>query len=225
MVPQGHYSSTVEDYLKVIYTLSRENLETDGLASLGRVAEKLNVTPGTVTTMMRHLEERGLVQYQPRKGVRLETKGEGEAVRVVRRHRMVELFLVNIMELDWADVHDEAEALEHVISDRLINRMDEMLGYPSHDPHGDPIPTPGGKIVDKQSYPLLHCQPGKQRIVRILNDESSFLNWLQERGLQPGEMIKVCGKDEMAGTLFLETRNTQLTIGISAAQAVLVARD
>jgi len=112
-----------------------------------------------------------------------------------------------------------------VVSDRLIDRMDEMLGYPSHDPHGDPIPTSSGQIIDKQSYPLLNCQPGTHRIVRILNDESSFLNWLQERGLQPGEIVKVCGKDEMADTLFLETRTTELTIGMSAAQAVLVAKD
>lgn len=222
MLPEDQYSSTVEDYLKAIYSLSREEGAGVEVVPLGGIAEKLAVTPGTVTTMMRHLADRGLVDYQPRKGVILNGKGNEEAIRIVRRHRMVELFLVNVMELDWAHVHEEAEALEHVVSDRLLDRMDEMLGYPSHDPHGDPIPDAEGSIPDEASQPLSSCMPGTWVVVRILDDNASFLNWLEQKGLQPGNALSLHEVDNLAGTLSLEVENRELTMGVVPAHAVLV---
>ena len=133
-------SSTVENYLKAIYH-GVTNLETpQRLLPMGHLASALNIAPGTATTMVKTLAESGLVQYEPYSGVRLTAAGEKLAALVLRRHRLVELFLVQVMGLQWDEVHDEAELLEHVVSERLIDRMDEMLGRPEVDPHGDPIP-------------------------------------------------------------------------------------
>ncbi len=140
-------SSTVENYLKAIY---QGQLRLSGdirLVSMGQVATALNVTPGTATTMVKALAESGLAEYEPYSGVRLTPAGERLAALVLRRHRLVELFLVQVMGMSWAEVHDEAELLEHVVSERLIERIDEMLGHPTRDPHGDPIPTAEGAIT------------------------------------------------------------------------------
>src|SRR5215218_2524866 len=142
-------SSTVENYLKAIHQ-GQSSLERDQrLVSMGHVALSLGVTPGTATTMVKALAESGLAQYEPYSGVRLSAAGEKLAGLVLRRHRLVELFLVQVMGMSWADVHDDAEQLEHVVSDRLIDRIDEMLGRPTHDPHGDPIPNPDGSIATR----------------------------------------------------------------------------
>src|SRR5215217_1668119 len=142
-------SSTVENYLKAIY-LSQSSLDTGQRpVSMGHVAAALGVTPGTATTMIKALNESGLAEYEPYSGVRLTAAGERLAGLVLRRHRLVELFLVQVMGMSWADVHDEAEHLEHVVSERLIDRIDEMLGRPTHDPHGDPIPNPDGAIATR----------------------------------------------------------------------------
>ncbi len=127
---------------------------------MGQVASSLNVTPGTATTMVKALAESGLAEYEPYSGVRLTAAGEKLAVLVLRRHRLVELFLVQVMGMSWDEVHDEAEQLEHVVSDRLIERIDEMLGHPTHDPHGDPIPTAEGTITPRHLESLLTCPLG-----------------------------------------------------------------
>src|SRR5215212_9707318 len=139
-------SSTVENYLKAIYQGQSALPHDQRLVSMGHVAAALGVTPGTATTMVKALAESGLAEYEPYSGVRLSASGEKLAGLVLRRHRLVELFLVNVMGMSWAEVHDEAEHLEHVVSERLIDRIDEMLGRPTHDPHGDPIPNPDGAM-------------------------------------------------------------------------------
>src|SRR5919204_6391883 len=142
-------SSTVENYLKAIYQ-GQASLPTTGagcLVPMGQVASALGVTPGTATTMVKALAESGLAEYEPYTGVRLTAAGEKLAGLVLRRHRLVEAFLVQVMGMSWAEVHEDAEQLEHVVSDRLIDRIDEMLGHPTRDPHGDPIPNPEGTIA------------------------------------------------------------------------------
>src|SRR5262244_2387989 len=142
-------SSTVENYLKAIYQ-GQASLPTTGagrLVPMGQVATALGVTPGTATTMVKALAESGLAEYEPYSGVRLSAAGEKLAGLVLRRHRLVELFLVKVMGMSWDEVHEDAELLEHVVSERLIERIDEMLGRPTHDPHGDPIPTAEGTIA------------------------------------------------------------------------------
>ena len=138
-------TATVENYLKEIHHLKREGHDP---VSVGSIAEALSLTPGTVTTMMKHLKDRRLVDYAPRRGVRLSPAGRDAAMQVLRRHRLIEAFLVETIGLDWNEVHEEAEVLEHAISDRLLERIDQMLGHPSHDPHGAPIPDASGRIEE-----------------------------------------------------------------------------
>src|ERR687891_594052 len=138
-------SQTVENYLKAIFQ-AQTALSADTLVPMGQLASALGVVPGTATTMVKALAESGLVRYEPYAGVRLTPAGEKLAALVLRRHRLIELFLVNVMGMSWDEVHEEAEQLEHAVSDRLIQRIDEMLGHPSADPHGDPIPDPQGLV-------------------------------------------------------------------------------
>src|SRR6187399_1372915 len=142
MVP----SHTVENYLKAIYQAQTTLAEATALVPMGQLASALGVVPGTATTMVKALAESGLVRYEPYVGVRLTVAGEKLASLVLRRHRLIELFLVRILGMSWAEVHDEAERLEHAVSERLIDRIDDMLGRPIVDPHGDPIPTAEGRI-------------------------------------------------------------------------------
>src|SRR3982074_2923570 len=142
-------SSTVENYLKAIYQGQSSLPRDQRLVPMGQVAPALRVNPGTAAPQVTWLAERGLAEYEPYSGVRLSAAGEKLAGLVLRRHRLVEAFLVQVMGMSWAEVHDEAEQLEHVVSERLIERIDEMLGRPTHDPHGDPIPTPEGAIVTR----------------------------------------------------------------------------
>src|SRR6267154_6215525 len=148
-------SSTVENYLKAIYQGQSALGPDQRLVPMGQVASALSVTPGTATTMVKALAESGLAEYEPYSGVRLSAAGEQLAGLVLRRHRLGEAFLVQVMGMSWAEVHDEAEQLEHVVSERLIERIDEMLGRPTHDPHGDPIPTAEGAITPLHHQNLL----------------------------------------------------------------------
>src|SRR6187399_2405309 len=146
-------SQTVENYLKTIF-LAQASLGADDLVPMGQLASSLGVVPGTATTMVKTLSESGLVHYEPYMGVRLTSAGEKLASMVLRRHRLVELFLVKVLGMSWAEVHDEAERLEHAVSERLIDRIDEMLGRPVVDPHGDPIPTAEGRLPHVESEEL-----------------------------------------------------------------------
>src|SRR6187397_1637357 len=137
-------SSTVENYLKQIYL--EQQLAPDELVSMGKLATSMGVVPGTATSMIKALADSGLVSYEPRTGVKLTRGGEQLALHVLRRHRLVELFLVKTLGLDWSEVHAEAEELEHAISDKVLDKIDALLGHPTVDPHGDPIPTAEGKL-------------------------------------------------------------------------------
>jgi DtxR family Mn-dependent transcriptional regulator len=219
-------SSTVEDYMKTILSLSQA-AGGAGRVLPGQIAGRMGVTPGTVTTMMKHLAEKGLVDYQLRHGVRLTEAGRAVASQVLRRHRLVELFLVRVVKLDWACVHEEAEALEHVISDRLLDRMDDMLGHPTRDPHGDPIPGPGGELLDQQSMPLAECSPGRYRLVRVVGNAPDFLDWLQRHELQPGKEVQVIEHDSHGGTLLVTCGEPpqSLSIGMTTAGKLLVSAE
>src|SRR5881394_1570791 len=153
-------SSTVENYLKAIHHGQSSLPKGQRLLPMGHVAAALSVTPGTATTMVKALAESGLVEYEPYTGVRLTKAGDKLAALVLRRHRLVELFLVKVMGMAWDEVHDEAEQLEHSVSDRLIQRIDDMLGRPTHDPHGDPIPNAEGTVPSHHMESLLTCPVG-----------------------------------------------------------------
>lgn len=214
-------SSTVENYLKAILRLSEESPD-EPLIGVGKIATALELTPGTVTTMMKHLGREDYVEYSPRKGVCLTEKGRLAALQVLRRHRLLELFLVEVLKLDWAYVHEEAEVLEHVFSDRLVERIDEMLGRPAHDPHGDPIPDAFGVMRAEEWRTLSECTPGHYRLARVTRDEPEFLLWLQGQGLRPGTEMELIGKDRLAGIVEIRVGKTGGVISIAEAVAAVL---
>jgi DtxR family transcriptional regulator, Mn-dependent transcriptional regulator len=220
-------SSTVENYLKAIYLGESQLPDGHRLLPMGQLASALGVAPGTATTMVKALAESGLVEYEPYNGVRLSAAGEKLAALVLRRHRLIELFLVRVMGLGWDEVHDEAEQLEHVVSDRLIERIDTMLGRPEVDPHGDPIPTADGQVPRRHFETLLTC-PLRQPVVvtRVTDQDAAFLRFIEQHNLMPGEAIEVEARDEVSDSVRLKGRADQrITIGMRAASKVRVSTE
>lgn len=219
-------SSTVENYLKAIYQ-GQVSLPVDHrLVPMGQVATALGVTPGTATTMVKALAESGLAEYEPYSGVRLTASGEKLAGLVLRRHRLVEAFLVQVIGMSWAEVHEDAEQLEHVVSDRLIDRIDEMLGRPTHDPHGDPIPSAAGEMTPTRLDSLLTCPLATPlKVTRISDQDPAFLRFIESNGLKPGEPVEVESRDDAADAVMLRRKDRRITIGARAASKLLVEVD
>lgn len=217
-------SSTVENYIKAIYQGQTALSADTRLVPMGQVATALGVTPGTATTMVKALAESGLAEYEPYSGVRLTAAGERLAALVLRRHRLVELFLVQVLGMSWDEVHEDAEQLEHVVSERLIERIDEMLGRPSHDPHGDPIPTAEGSMPAHQHDSLLTCPVGTPlRMTRIADQDPAFLRFVERNDLKPGQLIEVEWRDAAADAVRLVGKDRPaITIGTRAASKLLV---
>jgi DtxR family transcriptional regulator, Mn-dependent transcriptional regulator len=216
-------SSTVENYLKAIHHGQSTLPKGQRLLPMGHVASALSVTPGTATTMVKALAESGLVEYEPYSGVRLTKAGDKLAALVLRRHRLVELFLVQVMGMSWDEVHDDAEQLEHVVSDRLIERIDAMLGRPTHDPHGDPIPDPHGAIAHRHLDSLLTCPMSTPlRVTRIADQDPAFLRFIEQNNLKPGQPVTVAERDAAADSVVLRVHDRTLTIGARAASKLLV---
>ena len=216
-------SYTVENYLKALLQ-AQTGMGADELVPMGKLAAALGVVPGTATTMVKTLSESGLVQYEPYAGVRLTAAGEKLAAMVLRRHRLIELFLVQVMGMSWTEVHDEAEHLEHAVSERLIERIDEMLGRPAVDPHGDPIPDPHGTVDSREYDTLLTC-PLNARVAvsRVTDQNTSFLQFVERHELKPGSVIQVEERNEAADSVrFRSGSDREITIGARAASKVLV---
>jgi DtxR family transcriptional regulator, Mn-dependent transcriptional regulator len=219
-------SSTVENYLKAIYLGQSALVGGLRLVPMGQVASALGVTPGTATTMVKALAESGLAEYEPYSGVRLSAAGERLAGLVLRRHRLVELFLVQVMGMRWDEVHDEAEQLEHVVSERLIERIDDMLGRPTHDPHGDPIPDNEGAIAQRHLENLLTCPLNTPlKVMRIADQDPAFLRFIENNELKPGQPLEVEARDTAADSVVLRAKDRRLTIGARAASKLLVEHD
>lgn len=213
-------SSTVENYLKAIF---QAQAGSDGLVPMGQLAAALGVVPGTATTMVKALAESGLVEYEPYVGVRLTGGGQKLAALVLRRHRLIELFLVQVMGMSWTDVHEEAEHLEHAMSDRLVDRIDEMLGRPTVDPHGDPIPNEEGELEPAQHDSLLTCALRTPvRVTRVVDQSAEFLRFIETSRLKPGEIVEIEDRDAAADRVTVSRRGDRLTIGTRAAAKLLV---
>lgn len=215
-------TSTVEDYLKAM--LLDQERERSERVPTGRLAAALAVTPGTVTTMLKALADSGLVDYEAYAGAALTPAGRQLAAHVVRRHRLVELFLVEILGLDWSEVHVEAERLEHAVSERVIERIDEMLGRPEVDPHGDPIPTAKGELAAAHLPGLDSLELGSRaRVARVADREPEFLKLAERLGLRPGARLRVAARDATADSLELDLgRGRRATLGLRAAGKILV---
>ena len=202
-------SLTEENYIKTIYSLSLDA----GEVSVSELAKKLSVKLPTVTSMIKKLSGKKLVSYAPYQGIKITDKEKKEALSIIRKHRLAELFLVKIMKLGWEEVHEIAEQLEHVDSERFYNRIDEMLGYPKADPHGEPIPDVNGKIVSPKSFPLSEADIGSSvKISAVTNDEKAFLDHLNSKGLQIGDLITVKKKEEFDGSVSILTKAKKETM-------------
>lgn len=174
--------------------------------------------------MIKVLSKSGFVEYVPHKGSRLTANGQQLALDVLRRHRLVELFLVKVLGLDWSEIHAEAECLEHAISHKLIERIDEFLGSPTTDPHGDPIPSADGEITDQSLTALSNVIAGATvRVARVIDQNPEFLRHLQKHGLVPGNPVTVTQSDPLAGAITVRSGDApQITLGITAAAKILV---
>lgn len=193
---------SIENYLKAIWHLQRasERVKTKSLAT------HLGVAQPSATNMLKALEGHGYVEYAAYRGARLTPSGQQVALKVIRNHRLIEAFLVETLGYSWADVHDEAERLEHAVSDELIDRIDAFLGHPVADPHGDPIPTPEGRIDAQDTLPLDEAVPGTTvQIVRVLAQEPDILRHLAEMMLVPGAEARVLRIDPYEGPVWLQT--------------------
>jgi DtxR family transcriptional regulator, Mn-dependent transcriptional regulator len=217
-------SSTVENYLKAIYLGVGALAPGQRLLPMGQLASSLGVAPGTATTMVKTLAEAGLVEYEPYTGVTLTAAGERLAALVLRRHRLIELFLVQVMGFSWDEVHDDAEQLEHVVSDRLIDRIDEMLGRPEVDPHGDPIPDPQGAVKPQNVQSLMTCPLNTPvTVMRVVDQDRMFLRFIESNHLKPGESIEVEARDAASDSVRVRGKDDlRITIGTRAASKLLV---
>jgi DtxR family Mn-dependent transcriptional regulator len=217
-------SSTVENYLKAIFLGESQLSREQRLFPMGQLASRLGVAPGTATTMVKTLAEAGLVEYEPYNGVRLLPAGAKLAGLVLRRHRLIELFLVQVLGMRWDEVHEDAEQLEHVVSDRLVERIDELLGHPEVDPHGDPIPTREGEIVARHHDTLLTCPLNVVvTVTRVTDQDAAFLRFIEHHALKPGQTIEVEARDEVSDSVRLRGHADQtITIGMRAASKLMV---
>jgi DtxR family Mn-dependent transcriptional regulator len=212
-------TSTVENYLKAILVHTGD---AEKVVAMGTIADALGVTPGTITTMVKSLAAKGLVEHQPREGVRLTPAGRAHALAVVRKHRLVETFLVQVLKMDWKEVHEEAEALEHAISDRVLLRIDAILDHPNADPHGDPIPGPKSHDFDRgRGVTLATCDAHRHlRVERILDQSPPFLEFIQRTGLKPGARVRVRDRDPASGVVHCDVRGGEATLGLPEAAKI-----
>jgi DtxR family Mn-dependent transcriptional regulator len=193
-------SSAVEDYAKAIYALeSREG----GAVSTNALADRLGVTPASASGMVKRLDEMGLVTHAPYRGVSLTPQGAAVALEVIRHHRLLELYLAESLGVPWDRVHDEAEVLEHVLSEELEELIAAKLGNPTHDPHGDPIPTRDGRIEEAATRPLQTLDAGDRgTFVRVSDADPEMLRYLADRGISPGDGFEVIERQPFDGPVF-----------------------
>lgn len=228
-------SLTVENYLKAALQITLKTKRDS--VSTGELAGELQVSPGTVSSMLKSLSESKteegqirppLVDYKPYEGISLTEEGRRIALRMLRRHRLIELFLAQTLDLPWDQVHEEAENMEHAVSDILIDRIDEFLGHPECDPHGDPIPTADGRMRSDttDTVSLSKCPPGTQiRIVRVTNQGADFLRFLSESGLEIGTVGRVTANNPEAGLVTTKLEQGSVSMAHSAAEALMVVVD
>ncbi len=213
------YTPVVEDYLKAIWTLQ----QTETPVSTSRIAERLGLSPAAVTAMVKRLAEQNLLRHEPYYGVRLTPAGELAGIRIIRRHRVLELFLTDVLGYEWDRVHDEAERLEHAASDELIERLARLLGGPERDPHGSAIPSATGE-VDLAVYPTLgDVRPGDTgRIVEVRIQEPEELRYLGTLDLYPGASVAVVERAPFEGPLSLVVNGVSRVLARSLADRIHV---
>ncbi len=213
---------SVEDYLKAIYRLSPQGRT----ASTSEIAQRLELSPASVSGMVKRLSEHGLLEHVPYRGVQLTAEGRRAALRMLRRHRLIEAYLVAFLGYSWDTVHDEAERLEHAVSDALVERMAAVLGNPTVDPHGDPIPTPEGDIDEPAGIPLSEVPAGTTVEVRQVEEgQPDRLRYIASVGLRPGVHLTVVDRQPFQGPITIEVAGQTHVIGNELGQVVRCASD
>jgi DtxR family Mn-dependent transcriptional regulator len=214
-------SAAVEDYAKAIYSLTKSGEET---ASTNDIAARLGVSAGSVSAMLKKLSEAGLVEHVPYRGVQLTGEGQRVALRVLRRHRILELFLAEELGMPWERVHDEAEVLEHGASDELIELIARKLGDPAVDPHGDPIPTRDLTIEEGATEALASLAPGdRARFVRVSDSNPDMLRYLADRGISIGDDVEMIERQPFDGPCSVRFGSETHALGLTLARAMRVA--
>jgi DtxR family Mn-dependent transcriptional regulator len=213
------FSSSVGDYVKAVW-----DLEGMGAASTKDVATRLAISPASVTNMFARLQEMGLVEYERYRGATLTDRGREEALRLVRRHRLIETFLLEHLGYDWQEVHEEAERLEHAVSDGFTERLAEFLGHPDHDPHGDSIPSAEGTLEPDDSSLLSEAAAGQRVLISKVSDEdASMLDYLGEHGLVPGRLLSVLEVRSFDSVVTVEDEEGKLhSLGDPLARSISV---
>ena len=214
-------SQTEENYIKAIYALSEDKA---GLkTSTNKIAAKIKTKPPTVTNMLRNLKTKNLITYEKYKNVQLTAEGKKVANQIVRKHRLWEVFLYDKLKFSWDEVHEIAEQLEHIISDKLTNRLEEFLGFPTVDPHGDPIPDKNGKVM-KMNVQALNLAPIKKKLMvtSLSNSSTEFLKYLDKIGLAIGDSLEIIEKIEFDQSLVIKLNKKSVAISNEAANNLLV---
>ncbi|MDX6698685.1 MAG: DtxR family transcriptional regulator, Mn-dependent transcriptional regulator [Solirubrobacteraceae bacterium] len=213
-------TSAVQDYAKAIYALEERG---EGAVSTNALAERLGVTPGSASGMVKRLSEMGLVTHVPYKGVQLTPAGARLALEVLRHHRLLELYLAEALDVPWDRVHAEAEVLEHVLSEELEELIAAKLGDPKVDPHGDPIPTRDLEMPEHETASLQSLEAGQTgTFVRVSDSDSEMLRYLSERGISPGDVLEVVDKQPFDGPVFVRFGAETHVLGGALAQAMRV---
>ena len=213
-------SGSVEDYLKANYELER----TGEPAETNAIADALEVTPASVSGMVRRLVEQGLITHERYRGVRLTNLGRRAALKTLRRHRVIEAYLTSALGYSWDRVHDEAERLEHAASEELVDRMAAAIGEPETDPHGAPIPTRDGTLRERSLVPLANLDPGAMaRVERVGDRNADRLRYLAELGIVPGAKVQVIAREPFGGPIALRVDDVARTIGVELAGQILVS--
>ena len=221
MTVHSEISHAVQDYAKAIYSLSRRGVDSVATSAL---ADRLSVSPASASAMVKRLAELGFVSHEPYKGVALTPAGEKLALEVIRHHRLLELYLSEALGMPWDRVHDEAEVLEHAISEELSDLIAEKLGDPTHDPHGDPIPTRDGRIEEQVTRSLADSQPGDRVVLaRVSDSDPAMLRYLGERGIEPGTALEVVGREPFGGPLNVRVEERNVPLGLGLARAMRVS--
>jgi DtxR family Mn-dependent transcriptional regulator len=210
---------SVEDYLKTIYRLSETRP-----AATSEIAQALDLSPASVSGMIKRLSEQRLLDHAPYRGAQLTEEGRRVALRMIRRHRLIESYLVATLGYSWDAVHDEAERLEHAVSDTLVERMAAALGHPTSDPHGDPIPDVDGSMIEEDVVPLSELPSGTEfSIRRVGAGDPELLRHLAERGLRPGVSVTVVERQPFNGPITIRLGNSEQVIGTEVARRLLCA--
>ena len=211
-----------ENYAKAIYHLQQGG---EGPVNTGAIAERVGVTPASASAMVRRMAEEGLVEHAPYHGVRLTRRGEDVALEMLRHHRLLEAFLARLG-MPWDRVHEEAERLEHVISEELEELIARFLGDPTHDPHGDPIPTADLEIDEPDTRRLSDMEPGERgTVVRISDSDPAMLRYLADLGVSPGDSVRVVERQPFGGPITVHFRGGDRVLGGGVTDAMRVAVD